>query len=96
MKPYITFTLEFKNRVSLNSLQQTLLGICPFDHLQRNIKKIKGKTAYDVQVFLPDVEFLEEIHSQLEKQSKAMELQLNERFTLEDGKVTNIEIGVVT
>jgi hypothetical protein len=58
--------------------------------------KIKGKFAYDVQVFLPDVEFLEEVHSQLEKQSKDMELQLNERLTYEDGKVTKIEIGVDT
>ncbi len=92
MKPFITFTVEFKSRVSLNSLQQNMLNICPFDHLPRKITKIKKGYIYDIQVFFPDVEFLESVHQHLEKQSKEMENKLN-RSTC--GKVTNIEIGVM-
>ncbi len=93
MKPYITFTLEFESRVRESTLQRYLLGICPFDHLPRKIRKEKGKYTYDIQVFFQDIEFLEAVYQQLEKQSKEMEIQLNE-FT--GGKVTKIDIGVVT
>jgi len=77
MKPYITFTVEFKSRVKLSTLQRNLLNICPFDHLERKITKIKREIIYDIQVFFPDVEFLESVHQNLEKQSKNMENQLN-------------------
>ncbi len=93
MKPYITFTLEFEFRVGKNTLQQYLLRICPFDHLPRKIRKKKGKNAFDIQIFFPDVEFLEVVYQQLEKQSKDMGKQLNE---VTRGMVTKIEIGVVT
>ena len=48
---------------------------------------------YDIQVFFPDVEFLELVYDKLEKQSKEMEIQLNEGTC---GNVAKIEIGVVT
>ncbi len=92
MKPYITFTIEFESHVGKSTLQRYLLRICPFDHLPRKIRKKKGKNAYDIQVFFPDVEFLEMIYQQLEKQSKEMEIQLNECTC---GTVAKIEIGVV-
>jgi hypothetical protein len=68
------------------------MEICPFDHLPRKIGKIKGSHGYNIQVFLPDIEYLEVVHKQLEKQSKDMEDQLNRTFSC--GKVTKIEIGV--
>jgi hypothetical protein len=70
-----------------------MLNICPFDHLPREITKINRGSSYDIQVFFPDVEFLESVHKHLEQQSKEMENKLN-RSTC--GKVTNIEIGVKT
>ncbi|MHA1207500.1 MAG: hypothetical protein ACTSQ9_07825 [Candidatus Hodarchaeales archaeon] len=94
MKPYITFTIEFESHVGKSTLQRYLLKICPFDHLPRKIRENKGKNVYDIQVFFPDVEYLEAVHHKLEKQSKDMEIQLNSTFMY--GKVTKIEIGVVT
>ena len=94
MKPFITFTVEFKSRVSLNSLQQNMLNICPFDHLPRKITIIKKGYIYDIQVFFPDVEFLESVHSHLEIESKDMEDKLNNSYLC--GKVTKIVIGVET
>jgi len=93
MKPYITFTLVFEYYVGKSALQQSLLRICPFDHLPRKIRKKKGKNLYNIQVFFPDVEFLELVYDKLEKQSKEMEIQLNEGTC---GNVAKIEIGVVT
>ncbi|PWI47228.1 hypothetical protein CEE45_12595 [Candidatus Heimdallarchaeota archaeon B3_Heim] len=93
MKPYITFTLEFKSREKKSSLLQSLMRICPFDHLPREIKRIKGKNAFTIQVFFQDVEYLEAVYQQLEKQSKDMKEQLTASTY---GKVTKIEIGVVT
>ncbi len=96
MKPYITFTLEFEYRVGKRTLLQSLLGICPFDHLPRKIRKIRqkdGKNKFEIQVFFQEVEYLEEVYHQLEIKSKDMEIQLN---SLTCGKVKKIEIGVVT
>ena len=70
-----------------------MLNICPFDHLPRKIKKTKGNYVYDIQVFFQDVEFLESVHQHLEKQAEEMERLLN---TSTCGKVTNVDIGVVT
>ena len=96
MKPYVTFTLEFKSRIRERTLKQDLMSICPFDHLPRKIDKIKGKEGYRIQVFLPDVEYLEVVHDQLEKKSKDMEKQLNVLFSYTEGIVTEVEIGVVS
>ena len=91
MKPYITFTVEFTSYVKLSTLQQTMLNICPFDHLPRKITKIKRGYTYDIQVFFPEVDFLESVHSHLEIQAKDMENKLTQSTC---GKVTNVEIGV--
>jgi hypothetical protein len=69
------------------------MGICPFDHLAREISEIKGENAFSIQVFFQDVDYLEVVYQQLEKQSKDMEKQLNSATC---GKVTKIEIGIVT
>ncbi|MHA2388222.1 MAG: hypothetical protein ACXACW_05820 [Candidatus Hodarchaeales archaeon] len=95
MKPYITFTLDFEYRERKSTLLQSLLSICPFDHLPREIRTIRkddGKNTFEIQVFFQEVEYHEVIYQHLEKQSKEMEQQLN-RVT--EGKVSNIEIGVV-
>ena len=95
MKPFITFTLDFENRVGKSSLLQSLMRICPFDHLPRKIRKIpkkSGNHSFEIQVFFQEVEYLEAIYPELEKKSKDMEKQLNLGTC---GKVSRIEIGVV-
>ncbi len=96
MKPYITFTLDFEHRVGRTILLQSLMSICPFDHLPRKIKKIRkktGGTSYEIQVFFQDVEYLEVVYQQLETKSQEMEQLLN---TMTSGKVSKVDIGVVS
>ncbi len=95
MKPYITFTLDFDHRVGKSTLMQYLMGICPFDHLSRNIEKIRkegGTSSFEIQVFFQNVEYLEAIYQQLQKKSIEMEELLNSKT---NGTVSNVEIGVV-
>jgi len=93
MKPYITFTLDFKQHISKDSLLQSLLSICPFDHLPREIRKIRDTKSFEIQVFFSEVEYLELIYGHLEKKSVEMVQLLNNGTC---GKVSNVEIGIVS